>query len=463
MQDDGGWVELAPASAPRDAGWPVRRRRILVGAGLLALLLVALVTVGGLVAARQLAEEEAAATAASTTSLLSTAVIAPVLSDSLVRGTVGQTQSAREALDEVVRGWILGTDGVVRVKLSTEAGVIVYSDEAELIGRTSPLDRHDRATLRAGGLDAHVVDSDAAGERFDDAPGTLLVAYRGVETPGGTKLLVEVLFDYDRLTERSGQVWLRFAGITIGVIAVLVVLLGSLLGWLLSRLAREEAARREELRVELQLALGDAADDRRRLAESLRDGLVHELTGTALALSAASRELSQTDPVRSRLLATSARHVRDGLGGLRTLLIDLHPATLSVGALAPALDDLAARARNRGLTVRIDVPDRTGLDADEERLVFRVARECFANTMAHAHAGHLALTLHGRLLEIVDDGVGFELGSELGSVLGGTAVDGAERRRSGLQILVDAAHTSGASLSIRTAPAQGVRVRLRLP
>lgn len=445
----GGWLVVAAPVARSAPVTALRRRRILAAAVTASLLIALLVALGGLVAARHLAETEAVADAASTADLLGSAVITPALSDSLASSNASQAQSARDALDQVVHDRVL-TDGVVRVKLWTSDGMIVYSDEPRLVGRTFGLEEDDREALEGGGVRADVTDLTAPENRFERGDGKLLEAYRAVHTPNGTPLLFEVYFRYDRVIERSGQLWTGFAGVTLGSIVLLLVLLLPLVAWLLGRLAREEEARRELL----QRALDASADERRRIAGSLHDGVVQDLTGTALALSASARRASTTDPEQSRLLSTAARTVRDGIGSLRTLLVDLYPPSLSGAGLGAALDDLAATARGRGVTVAVDVPNPSGLDDEGERLVFRIAHECLANAAAHSGAAHASVRLAGNVLEIDDDGAGFDAEAVLADPAPG---------HFGLRLLRDAAVDAGASLELRTLPGAGTRWRLTLP
>lgn len=85
--------------------------------------LLALV-VGGAPASRHVAEQEAVRDARHTTDVLASSVIRPVLQDGLLTGDA----PALRRLDEAVRRSVL-SGPLVRVKLWTPAGRIVYSDQ----------------------------------------------------------------------------------------------------------------------------------------------------------------------------------------------------------------------------------------------------------------------------------------------------------------------------------------------
>src|SRR5204862_328573 len=90
------------------------------------------------------------------------------------------------------------TPSVVRVKLWTAAGRIVYSDEPRLIGQRFPLGSQDRAALTGHAGHAEVADLQRPENRFERGFGKLLQVDRPVWTPSG------------RASGGSGRCWLTF-------------------------------------------------------------------------------------------------------------------------------------------------------------------------------------------------------------------------------------------------------------
>src|SRR5436309_3465375 len=120
---------------------PSLRRLLLqfAASGLIAVLLVALAAV---YAFRRAGERESVRDARRVTEVLATSVIQPRLRDSILQGD----PKAIEALDTAVRPNVV-RDPVVRVKLWSRDGRIVYSDEPRLIGSQYRLESDERSAF----------------------------------------------------------------------------------------------------------------------------------------------------------------------------------------------------------------------------------------------------------------------------------------------------------------------------
>ncbi len=149
--------------------------------------------------------------------------------------------------------------------------------------------------------------------------------------------------------------------------------------------------------------------------------------------------------------------MRSGIGGLRSLLVDIYPPRLADGGLEAALGDLAQAVRSRGIAVEVDVAP-LDLDTTRQGLVYRVARECLGNVSRHsgAHTATVRLYRDGAeaVLEIADDGVGFDVPQVLAAPPEG---------HFGLRVLGDVAADADARLEVASAPGAGTRWRLRFP
>lgn len=202
-------------------------------AGVVAL---ALVAVGTTLLSRRAARAEALRDARTLTGVLATKVIGPNLSDGVLSGD----PTAMARLDAVVRARVL-LEPVVRVKVWTPAGRIVYSDERRLIGSTYELGAHEQEALRLGLTKADVSDLSEPENRFERAAGPLLEVYLPVHTPNGEKLLFETYSRYSSVTDRSRSVWLTFAPITFGAL-LLLQLVQVPLAWSMARRVRQARA-----------------------------------------------------------------------------------------------------------------------------------------------------------------------------------------------------------------------------
>jgi signal transduction histidine kinase len=203
--------------------------------------------------------------------------------------------------------------------------------------------------------------------------------------------------------------------------------------------AQQEARRR---------AAGKARDaERRRLARELHDSVLQDLSGVKLRLEAECRRPTPNLP-----------QVVDAVIGivvdLRRLVDELRPPDLGTSSLADAVAAHAqVLARAHGVELELDLPPTVEVPDWATRDVYRIAQEAIANSVRHAAPKLLQvrLTQHSEqtVLEIVDDGAGFDLSR---AAMG-----------SGLLGMQERAAALGADLTISSAPGRGTSVRLLLP
>ena len=446
------WITLSNGASAAEEHRPLRTGRIILQVMAAAAVVVVLVSILGAIASRNVAEREAINDAANTTDLLADAVVQPVLQD----GLLTLDPAAVSALDEVIRTHVLGPT-IVRVKVWTADGLVVYSDEPQAIGQTFELDAEERDVLANPMTRAEVSDLNRPENVFETGDDRLLEVYRPVWTPSGEPLLFETYSPYDTVTARTGELWRGFAGITLTSLLLLVVLLLPVLWRLLDRL-RSAQTQRELL---LQHAVDASAEERQRIAASLHDGVVQDLAASSFAVAGAAEQAeSLGHPALATQLRGAVATVRASIGGLRSLLVDIYPPSLRTAGLATALDDLATTLRSRQVAVELDVPGDVAarLDADGERLVFRVAQECLRNVVRHSGARHVVVALERQdadvVLHVDDDGSGFDVHAVMGDP---------EPGHFGLRILSDLAAGAGATLQVASAPGEGTRWRLAVP
>src|SRR3712207_5860949 len=221
------------------------------------------------------------------------------------------------------------------------------------------------------------------------------------------------------------------------------------------------AAREREL---LQArALDASTEERRRIAGSLHDGIVQDVSAASLLVAGAADRLRDRDRTAAADtdaddLTQAAQALRDSAGSLRSLLVEIYPPNLERAGLASALEDLAARLRPRAIDVRLDLPERLHLPLATATVLFRTTQEALQNVAKHAGARTVEVTVReaadSTVLEISDDGRGFDPTS---------VVHGPRTGHLGLSVLSDLAAAAGATLSVRTAPGAGTSLRLEVP
>ena len=409
--------------------------------GLLAL---GVIVVGTSVLASHAASEEAVADARTTTEVLGRSVAQPAIPRGLVRLQAG-------AIDRFDRQVIhrLDVPNVARVKIWDANGRIVYSDRTELIGSVYPLGADELDVLRHGGSDAEVSDLSRPENRFERGAGGLLEVYTRIWSPEGKPLLFEMYYSADAVAVRQHEISSEFRPITLGALA-LVVLVATGLLWGLTRRLRRSAEERERL---LRAAVDASDAERVRIARDLHDGVVQDLAGASFAVSALARAPGVPEDARSGL-EDAGESLRTSLRGLRSLMVEIYPPDLDAEGLAAALDDLLAPAAAQGVAATSRVRGAEDASDHSVALVWRVAQEAVRNALRHSGARTLTVDVDGRegtlVLDVADDGCGFDP----------TRPPGGEHF--GLRGLSGLVADAGGRLDVRSAPGAGTTIHLEI-
>jgi signal transduction histidine kinase len=365
----------------------------------------------------------------------------------------GQAKAVR-AVDDVVVGRVL-SKSIVRVKIWSPAGQVLYSDEPTEIGGRYALGEDEQQLLRSGGAQVDVTDLNRPENRLDRQQGQLLEAYTRIRTPSGTPLLFEIYQRFTSVTAEARRLLKALAPPILGAIG-LILLIQAPLFWSLMRRLQQSHEEREGL---LANAVASSRRERRRVASYLHDGPVQELAGLAFSLAPVADGAEQRGAEgEAAVMRNVIERLRGTVRDLRALLVDLHPPTLATAGLEAALRDLVSPLSARGTTVELRVEGAERLDPDTQALVYRVAQEAVRNVIAYADASAVSVEVDvtgstGRLL-VADDGRGF--GPET-----------REQRRAeghlGLSLVEELAEQAGGSLSVHSGEGEGTRVRLEVP
>jgi two-component system NarL family sensor kinase len=409
---------------------------------------IAIAVVGGYVALRSVATDEAKRETRTRVQEAS-----QIVESSLAQGLLTRRPAAISAVDDVVVSRVLSSS-IVRVKIWSADGHVLYSDDPAQIGGHFTLDDGQLALLRNGGAKVEVTDLKRPENVLDRGQGRLIEAYTRIRTPAGTPLLFEV---YQRLgsVDASARRLLRaLAPPILGAIALILLIQAPLVGSLVRRLQRGN----DEREALLANAVSASARERQRVASYLHDGPVQDIAGLAFGLAPlASSAAARGDGDEARALDATVERLRRTVRDLRTLLVELHPPNLAAVGLPAAIDDLVSPLVANGVAVTVAIDGAEQLDREREALVYRVAQEALRNVIAYADARevHVELTVADRTRLVVrDDGRGFR--PEL-----------REQRLAeghlGLSLVQELARQSGGSLAITSSEGQGTHIELELP
>jgi len=366
------------------------------------LVAIVLIGVGVIYAARNTATDEAVADSIRTAEIVSRGLVEPVLDDGVVSGD----PDALERLDASVQERII-SDAIVRVKLWTRDGVIVYSDEPRIIGQQYPLDADDIEAFEADEAAAEISDLSKPENVYEREFDKLLEVYFPVRTPDGTALLFEAYLPYSSVSSNASVIWRRFLPVFLfGLVVLAFVQIP--LAWSLAYRLRRRQDEREAL---LRRAVEASDRERRIIAAELHDGAVQNLIGQSFRLTAVTDGLVGTaDDDAIRGLREASDQSRKTVQELRTLLVDLYPPNLSTEGLESAFSDLVVPLTAGGIDVNVSVNLDPRLPPSVERLIYRAAREALRNVLQHSGASHVGVTIerHSRIasLCVSDDGRG---------------------------------------------------------
>jgi two-component system, NarL family, sensor kinase len=418
---------------------------------LASLAAIAVVVVGGFFALRGVTVREAERDTRARVQLQGGLVEASGLTDGLLRGD----PEAIAEVDDVVAARLL-SGSVVRVKIWSRDGRVLYSDEPALIGRRFGLGEEERELFTTGGADAELSDLSEPENRYERQEGKLLEAHTAIRTPDGTPVLFETYQRFDAVSA-SGRRLLGALAPTLVAALALLLLSQVPLAWSLARRLQRGYREREAL---LERAIESSDQERRRIAADLHDGVVQDLAGVAFGLAPLTADAERRGAeAEAAALRDSTGRLRQAVRALRTLLVEIHPPSLQSAGLEATLHDLLSPLAARGLATELHVDDGAASGSPADPLVYRVAREALRNVDAHAGAGRVRVEVTRPApatirLVVADDGAGF--GAERRS-------ERAQEGHVGLRLLEDLVAQRGGTLAVRSRPGEGTTVEMEVP
>jgi signal transduction histidine kinase len=414
--------------------------RRFLAVGLVALVVVA---VPFTIWVRQLAENRALHLATEQTQRLADYAVGPLVTAELLAGE----PAFLDQLDQRLRPWL--DQSLIRIKVWDAHGEVVYSDMRSLIGQNFGLEDWMVELLEGGPATSTLELQDDGENLYESGSGELVEVYVRSEAADGAPLIFEAYYSDDDVMQEKDELLLSTAPVVL--LALIVLQATQLLPAVrLARRIQDGEATRRRL---LQRAL-DASDmERRRIARELHDEVIQELAGLGYAVEAEERHA----PEQHRGLLVRARTIlQNNVRTLRGMTTELYPPDLEEVGLTGALARLAAPFAEQGLTVSLDVPDQDDLDLDRDHaaVLYRIAREAVTNTVKHAAASAVELSLRQdadrTVMLIRDDGLGFD------------PSDGSPDGHFGLTLMRDSIEEAGGSLEVSSRVGAGTVVTAAL-
>jgi signal transduction histidine kinase len=221
------------------------------------------------------------------------------------------------------------------------------------------------------------------------------------------------------------------------------------------RLQAENRSLQFDRQKELLLAILQAQEaERKRLAETLHNGLGQVLYATKLHFNQLDMPALHAVPTLSAALAHSKRLLAEAIHLTRTLAHELVPSSLEKFGLATALQDICRDLSTAHVRLTCHVwLDEQALLQPVQVALYRMAQELAHNILKHAGATQALLELETIpgwvVLRAEDDGRGFN--------------PTATSQGLGLRMLHEAVELLGGTVTIDSSPAHGTHIRLRIP
>lgn len=210
----------------------------------------------------------------------------------------------------------------------------------------------------------------------------------------------------------------------------------------------------EELSVRVT---GQLETERKNISRELHDGTAQKLA----ALLAMLQLIAQTpdDAARADLIKEAKELTRLTLEGVRRLAVGLRPAILDTRGLPGALRWYVQEVMDRVLPpVTLDLDQTLNrLPPVAELALYRIAQEALSNISRHANAAHVQITLRRdgdhALMQVIDDGVGFDVDSPTTH----------QREFLGLFTIKERARLAGGNATVTSERGKGTTVSIRVP
>jgi len=223
---------------------------------------------------------------------------------------------------------------------------------------------------------------------------------------------------------------------------------------LVETFAEQAGVALEYARLQGELQRLAVLEDRERIAKELHDGAIQSLFAVGMGLQG-SALLASDGELRDRIqnaVEELDRVIRD----LRNYIFGLRPGILADRQLDQAIQGLVEEFQRRtGMVAVAQVDPAVAADLGGRAAdVIQLAREALSNVSRHAKAVTCRVSLYrderGGVLEIDDDGRGFDLARAAGT-------------GQGLRNLRERAEGLGGLAEIDSTPGQGTRVRVTIP
>ena len=216
-----------------------------------------------------------------------------------------------------------------------------------------------------------------------------------------------------------------------------------------------ERAELEEERNHFRMEL-EMERERDRIGMDLHDGIMQEIYGAGLGLELALADLEDSPEDAAHQIERTIDALHQVIRHIRSYIFDLRPRQFS-GSLSGALRELAGEfTQNTQIEILTALPEfLPEIDDERANVVYLIMHEAMSNVRKHANARSVQLsattTPEKVIVELKDDGDGFETDADFPQI------------HRGLRNMQARARQAGVTLHVTSVPGRGTTVRVELP
>ena len=209
------------------------------------------------------------------------------------------------------------------------------------------------------------------------------------------------------------------------------------------------------------------AQERERLAHEIHDTVAQNLSSIQMLLHAAERDLGNLDVAEEELeqplrrMEAARRAASNNLAETRAMIAALTPAGLREASISEALERIAADfAHASDMDIQVETHgEPQKLPMRVEAGLLRIAQGAVSNAVQHSGASRVRVTLTHEpeeiRLDVVDNGVGFDVAAQAGKPAG--------LGHLGLDAIRSRAAELGGELTIESAPGGPTALSVAVP
>ena len=208
----------------------------------------------------------------------------------------------------------------------------------------------------------------------------------------------------------------------------------------------------ENARLRTQVEQAAVAAERSRLARDLHDSVTQTLFSASVIAEVLPRLWKRNLAESERRVEELRQLTRGALAEMRTLLLELRPASLTEVPLGDLLRQLGEATTGRAkIPIIVELEGNTPLVPDVQVALYRIAQEALNNVAKHANAtgAMVRVTVQPQSvsLSVQDDGTGF-------------AWAGVKPKHLGLKIMQERAEAIRANFTVDSQPDRGTIIRV---